>query len=101
MNAADQKTFDALLQEWSRPVRAKALAALHASNVGFLKESNHAELLFQFRDEIGRKSAEIDPSTDHDWHGIAIGWVLAKGLQPEAARHFAQIVRDAFGYWHD
>lgn len=32
----------------------------------------------------------IDPTDDFDWHDMAVGWALGKGLLPMHARHFAQ-----------
>lgn len=42
-----------------------------------------------FNAEIQEKSSLIDPGGNEDWHSLALGWALGKGLDPEAALDFA------------
>jgi len=65
------------------------------NNRGFDMElSAEQELLVaKFRVEIDNRPFDVDPSGDEDWHSLAVGWAIGKGLQPEDARNFAQYIR--------
>lgn len=50
-------------------------------------------LLKEFHTQVSDKEDAIDPGSAEDWHSIAIGWALAKGLVPLEALDFAWKVR--------
>jgi hypothetical protein len=42
-----------------------------------------------FGEEGTPKAEEIDPSNEHDWHSLVLGWALGKGLGPDQATEVA------------
>ena len=42
--------------------------------------ANTITAIARFRDEVYARSREIDPVGDHDWHDIALGFLLACGV---------------------
>lgn len=49
-------------------------------------------LITFYRKECYDRGEEIDFHNELDWHSLAVGWGLAKGLNPEEARFFATLV---------
>lgn len=47
------------------------------------------DVLRTYGAEILDQADEVDPNNEEDWHSMAIGWAIAKGMSPEAARKFA------------
>lgn len=54
---------------------------------------NYSKLLREFKKEVTDYSDSIDPEGEEHWKSLTIGWAVAKGLEPEAAREFAIYVR--------
>ena len=50
---------------------------------------NVEELEREWRISVYDKGSEIDPSDERDWYSMAIGWLLAKGVQPDEAYKIA------------
>jgi hypothetical protein len=50
-------------------------------------------LLVDFRSEIYGRLCEIDPEGREDVFTLALGWAVAKGMEPRDARDFAIYVR--------
>lgn len=42
------------------------------------------DLLDKFRREIDDKADVLDPSGDHYWKDITLGWAIANGLSPNS-----------------
>lgn len=55
-------------------------------------------MLALYKAEIWDRQKEIDPSDEHDWESIALGWALAKGMTPDDALRFASYVNRG-GRW--
>lgn len=54
---------------------------------------DYTDLLYLFKKEVHDLADDVDPSFEEDWKSLTIGWAIAKGLEPEAAREFAIYVR--------
>jgi len=54
---------------------------------------DYTDLLYLFKKEVTDYSDSIDPEGEEHWRSLTIGWAVAKGLEPEAAREFAIYVR--------
>nr|WP_250808473.1 hypothetical protein [Neorhizobium tomejilense] len=46
-----------------------------------------------FRREVYDRRDEIDPTCREDRFTLALGWAIAKGMQPREARDFAIYIR--------
>lgn len=46
-----------------------------------------------FKIEISDRASEVDPDSELDWFSLTLGWVIAKGISPEAAFDFALHIR--------
>lgn len=49
-------------------------------------------LIDQFVEEVDERAEDIDPDDQEDWSSLIIGWAIAKGLKPEAARTFCDYI---------
>lgn len=47
----------------------------------------------QFKLEITDRASDVDPSSEHDWHSLSLGWAIAKGLPIDRAHSFATELR--------
>ena len=45
-----------------------------------------------FHDDCYARSEEIDPDDEYDWHSLALGWAIAKGMKINDAQIFAYCV---------
>lgn len=53
------------------------------------------ELCEEFAAEVYAKGEEVDPSGEHDWLSLTVGWALAKGVDVDKAQEFATYIYDA------
>ena len=61
----------------------------------------YKELEERFLREILPHAAEIDPTYEKDWVGIALGWALAIGTQPHYACEFSALLNYYGKPWKD
>lgn len=54
---------------------------------------DYSKLEKEFEESVHNRNREIDPNDEEDWKSLTLGWALAKGLDPETARHFAIYIR--------
>lgn len=58
-----------------------------------LLDADQALLVAKFKVEIDSRAFDVDPLGEEDWHSLAVGWGIAKGLTPNDARDFAFYIR--------
>jgi hypothetical protein len=46
-----------------------------------------------FKKEVTKRARAIDPSDEHQWHSLTVGWAIAKGMTPADAYYFATFIR--------
>jgi hypothetical protein len=63
------------------------------SNAEEMKKEFDESLIDQFKTEVSDRADDVDPSSDHDWFSLTLGWAIAKGLEPEPAHTFAIYIR--------
>lgn len=54
--------------------------------------TQRAALVIEFNDTIMYRANIIDPGKCEDWRSLALGWGLAKDLNPECAVAFATYI---------
>lgn len=47
----------------------------------------------QFKVEIHDRAKEIDEQDRLEWHSLALGWAIGKGLSPDEAWKFSMHIR--------